>query len=302
MIDDLEFIIKENKQILSSPEFARHLMEQMPELVVNVKSDNLHKTYRSLIEINGSDKFLSDGETVIQRRISSGGEMFSLKPHISKFLRGYIERARVPVPSWLPDACVVDDVGDDGKPSYFFVLTTIDLSTLHNQCLTQITALARNYIQEKKSLRPELDGQIQTEPKNFKWTEEQVSENVFLAKKYLSLKQSAANRGMDFNLTIEELGELLKDRKCYFSGVDLVCYEHSPGDDLPDNYLTIDRLDNNKGYVSGNVVCCSKSMNIIKGQMSPDKFQDIVEMHNMMKSQNLDSQQLKAFKALLEIA
>ncbi len=83
-----------------------------------------------------------------------------------------------------------------------------------------------------------------------------------IAKKYVALKESAEKRGKEFNMSLQSLRNIYTATKCYYSGVTLT---REPGHH---NSMTIDRVDNSKGYVTGNVVACSKRMNNIKGDMS----------------------------------
>jgi hypothetical protein len=83
-----------------------------------------------------------------------------------------------------------------------------------------------------------------------------------VAKKYLSLKASAQNRGIDFNLSILSLRNVLNAKKCYYTGTALTYIDGHP------NSLTIDRVDADKGYVTGNIVACSYDFNQRKGALS----------------------------------
>ena len=125
----------------------------------------------------------------------------------------------------------------------------------------------------------------------------------FVAKKYLWLMDSASKRGHEFSITIEELSALLKSKTCYYTDVELVSYPHEKGDNadhLPDNYLTIDRKDNSRGYVNGNVVVCSKEINKLKDQMSESEFKQAVALKTLLSQSNLNPDQLHAFTAMMK--
>lgn len=81
-----------------------------------------------------------------------------------------------------------------------------------------------------------------------------VDLEVRTAKKFLKLKQSAHSRGKSFNLSLTSVRNLLRAKKCYFTGVPLT----------PAN-MTVDRLDASKGYIIGNVVACDATFNRLKG-------------------------------------
>ena len=84
-----------------------------------------------------------------------------------------------------------------------------------------------------------------------------------IARRYIALKQSAQARGFDFNLSLTSVKNLLSSSKCYYTGNRLNYVKDHP------NQLTVDRLDNTKGYVKGNVVACSKWFNVKKGDLTP---------------------------------
>jgi hypothetical protein len=83
-----------------------------------------------------------------------------------------------------------------------------------------------------------------------------------VAKKLVQIEKSATDRGFRFNLTLKTIRILLNTKKCFFTGVvlnDIV--QH-------DCQRTFDRIDNNLGYIEGNVVVCSRKLNMKKGNLS----------------------------------
>src|SRR5690606_16945093 len=82
-------------------------------------------------------------------------------------------------------------------------------------------------------------------------------------KKWMFKQKEAKSRGIDFELSVEEMKELIQKNQCYYSGIELKHYEDEGGDPPPDQF-TIDRVDNKLGYVKGNVVPCSYEVNAIK--------------------------------------
>jgi len=84
-----------------------------------------------------------------------------------------------------------------------------------------------------------------------------------VATKYLRLYRSAKSRNKDFNLSLKDIGELLKQEKCFYTGVTLT-------QDGKAYQKTIDRVDNTKGYVKGNVVTASHLANQIKNSLFED--------------------------------
>jgi hypothetical protein len=94
------------------------------------------------------------------------------------------------------------------------------------------------------------------------------------AQKYVRLQQSAQRRGIEFALPFTSLKNLYRAKRCFFTGVELVL-----GGDRP-NSLTIDRVDNNRGYVPGNVVACSHAFNQAKGDLSVEAVRALVRGFN----------------------
>ena len=76
-----------------------------------------------------------------------------------------------------------------------------------------------------------------------------------------NLKRSAKSRGLAFNLSTNDVAELLSTRFCYYTGRE-----------LNDVNFSIDRKDCSKGYVDDNVVACCKDANNLKSQLleNPD--------------------------------
>lgn len=85
-------------------------------------------------------------------------------------------------------------------------------------------------------------------------------------------QRSAKYRNIEFKITIENVEELFSKQggKCFYSGRNLELEPGSP------NKLTIDRIDSIKGYVYGNVVLCSYTINMMKRAMSVREFSDTV--------------------------
>lgn len=88
--------------------------------------------------------------------------------------------------------------------------------------------------------------------------------DIEVAKKMVSIKTSADNRGIEFDMSLRRVRQLLNTKKCFITGVDL---NRTHGDE---NQLTFDRLDNSKGYTDDNVVACSLRMNRLKDSLTID--------------------------------
>jgi len=98
--------------------------------------------------------------------------------------------------------------------------------------------------------------------------------DTLIAKKYLALMTSANSRNIEFDLTLADVRKLLTVKKCYYSGVILTDEIDS------DNQRSVDRIDNDKGYITGNVVACSRYLNRIKANLTT---QDIIYLYKGLK-------------------
>ena len=112
--------------------------------------------------------------------------------------------------------------------------------------LKLINPNAYGFVMNKKSELENADS-IKTESKD-------VNFNLMVARKYITKCNNATNKGIDFTLTLPDVARIMKTKKCYYSGID-----------LSKDTITIDRIDNSKGYIKGNVVACHDEVNAFKG-------------------------------------
>jgi len=88
-----------------------------------------------------------------------------------------------------------------------------------------------------------------------------VEFDAYCAKSYLSKMQSCQQRGIEFKLNFTSFKNLMRAKKCYYTGVTLT---RGGGQENNPNYLTIDRIDNKLPYQKGNVVACCTKANQLK--------------------------------------
>lgn len=88
--------------------------------------------------------------------------------------------------------------------------------------------------------------------------------DVEVAKKLVNIHSSAQSRNLEFNLTFEYVRKLLEYTTCYYTNVTFT--EDGP------NARSFDRVDNDKGYVIGNVVACTVDINGKKNNLSIDEI------------------------------
>lgn len=97
-----------------------------------------------------------------------------------------------------------------------------------------------------------------------------------LSKDYFSsIKRSALSRNLEFNITIEYCWNLFlnQNKNCALSGVELSLYHHKRNKIR--RTASLDRIDNNRGYVEGNVQWVHKHINIAKHTYSNKEFIEI---------------------------
>ena len=99
------------------------------------------------------------------------------------------------------------------------------------------------------------------------------------------IKASAKKRNIEFDLTKEYLWELYlcQDKKCSLSGVDLKLSATKGKTYRQDNksYVfeaSLDRIDNTKGYIEGNVQWVQKDINMMKHIHKQDDFVYLCQM------------------------
>lgn len=77
-------------------------------------------------------------------------------------------------------------------------------------------------------------------------------------KKFNDKVVNSRERNIEWSLTLTSVRNLLKAKKCYYTGIALTLEPGRPSS------LSIDRIDSTKGYVKGNVVACSVYANSMK--------------------------------------
>lgn len=91
-----------------------------------------------------------------------------------------------------------------------------------------------------------------------------------IAKKLISKEKDAKRRGIEFALTFQSMKNLMKAKRCYYTGIMLTEPAGLQDDQIGGRLAsdrTIDRIDGSKGYIPGNVVACCNAANNIKSQL-----------------------------------
>jgi len=103
----------------------------------------------------------------------------------------------------------------------------------------------------------------------------------------ISYKSNAKRKGLEFNLTNEEL-EILFKSNCFYCGSKPKSIMNRPKTNGPYQYNGIDRKDNNIGYIKENVVPCCSQCNYVKNSFNYDEFIEwITIVHANLKKNNI---------------
>lgn len=99
-----------------------------------------------------------------------------------------------------------------------------------------------------------------------------MKNDLRIANKYIKLSVSAKDRNIDFNLSLTKLINIYKSKKCFYTGEIL----------NPDNF-SIDRVNNDLGYIDSNIVACTSRINQCKGNMTLKDFMLIYKKLKRLK-------------------
>lgn len=86
------------------------------------------------------------------------------------------------------------------------------------------------------------------------------------------IRQRAKDRGLEFNLCLEDI---VIPPTCPVLGIQLQIGEGIATDNSPE----LDRIDNSKGYVKGNVIVVSRRANRIKNDATADELMKIAKFY-----------------------
>ena len=115
---------------------------------------------------------------------------------------------------------------------------------------------------KKEVVNQQLKEQPKVEPKHEPI--KPIISDVEVAKKLVNIHSSAQSRSLEFNLTFEYVKKLLEYNTCYYTNV---IFTEEGG-----SARSFDRVDNDKGYVIGNVVACTIDINGKKNNLTLDEI------------------------------
>lgn len=121
--------------------------------------------------------------------------------------------------------------------------------------------IINNIMRKKKEMIEDTDTVVVLEIK--KEPKPQIPD-IEVAKKLVNIHSSAQSRNLDFDLTFEYVKKLLEYNTCFYTNVQFT--EDGP------NARSFDRVDNDRGYVIGNVVACTTDINGKKNNLTIDEI------------------------------
>lgn len=91
---------------------------------------------------------------------------------------------------------------------------------------------------------------------------------------FKKIKTNALKRNLEFNLDIDYLYNLYlkQNKKCILTGVDINIVDAAVRLNYRSNTASLDRIDNNKGYIKNNVRWIHKNLNQIKSDFSDEEL------------------------------
>ena len=149
----------------------------------------------------------------------------------------------------------------------------------------------RKYYKEKKKSRYQNDPEFREKEKarrrkytathpeqgkvqNQRWKEKisVLGSDAFFTDRLSTIRLRAKEKGFDFNLTKQYLKDIYpKDNKCPALGIEFKVGTEGGRATSP----SVDRIDNSKGYIKGNIIWVSSLANMIMTSATPQQVLDV---------------------------
>jgi hypothetical protein len=116
-----------------------------------------------------------------------------------------------------------------------------------------------------------------------------IASDAFFSAKINSLRGRSKEKNFDFNLTKKYLKDIYpKDNKCPALGIQFQIGNEGGRATSP----SVDRIDNSKGYIKGNIIWVSNLANMIMSSATPQQVLDVGKFFkNQMESNNEHNRQ-----------
>lgn len=92
-----------------------------------------------------------------------------------------------------------------------------------------------------------------------------IADENYILRRFRNKKKNAFRCKIPFEMTYGEFRSIFKSTKCFYTGVEMDFSNNTENVTIK-HMVSIERIDNNLGYVAGNVVLCSRHVNNLKGK------------------------------------
>lgn len=114
-----------------------------------------------------------------------------------------------------------------------------------------------------------------------------VEFDKFVAQYYVNKQNNCRNRKISFNLTLTQVKNMLRAKRCQLTGIELTHTDAglvgNSGLQRPTD-VTIDRLDCSKPYETGNVIAVAHITNQLKAAFENKSHTSLETLHKMSRS------------------
>ena len=90
-------------------------------------------------------------------------------------------------------------------------------------------------------------------------------DDLLIAQKYIAKAAMAKQAGHDFTMSFTSYKNIMRAKRCAYTGITMTAKR--AGKSIRETDMTLDRVDNKLGYVSGNVVAACHGANQLKSLM-----------------------------------
>jgi hypothetical protein len=109
-------------------------------------------------------------------------------------------------------------------------------------------------------------------------------EDIWITRKYVTKMQNAQSKGIEFDLPYISFKNMMKAKKCQLTGIKLT---RSRNGAAKQTDITVDRIDNSKGYIKGNCMAVCDAANKFKSYVeNPNNMISLEAATKIIKSMN----------------
>lgn len=128
-----------------------------------------------------------------------------------------------------------------------------------------------------------------------------VKLSLLAARQYMDLYAKSLAETVPFTLSIDDLTELLRTKECHFTQQALTMEPGESGQ-ISDSHVAIARLNNSKGFVTGNLVACSHKALLLKGELDASAFEQMMSALKTLMNSGLNQQQIQMMMSMQQMA